>query len=69
MDNHEVFCGELGEYIQHVRFSDNRSRSDDHMPLGVFIFFMQPWGKDTIRYQSCDIRYCGINGYRLGTSL
>ena len=35
MDNHEVFCGELGEHIQHVHFSDNRSRSDDHMPLGV----------------------------------
>lgn len=34
-DNHEVFCGELGEYIQHVHFSDNRGRSDDHMPLGV----------------------------------
>ena len=35
IDNHEVFCGELGEHIQHVHFSDNRSRSDDHMPLGV----------------------------------
>ncbi|MCP4721023.1 MAG: sugar phosphate isomerase/epimerase, partial [Desulfobacteraceae bacterium] len=35
MDNHEVFCGELGEHIQHVHFSDNRSRSDDHMPLGI----------------------------------
>ena len=35
MDNHEVFCGELGEHIRHVHFSDNRSRSDDHMPLGV----------------------------------
>jgi len=35
VDNYEVFCGELGEYIQHVHFSDNRSRSDDHMPLGV----------------------------------
>ena len=34
-DDHEVFCGELGEHIQHVHFSDNRSRSDDHMPLGV----------------------------------
>ena len=34
-DNHEVFCGELGEHLQHVHFSDNRSRSDDHMPLGV----------------------------------
>jgi sugar phosphate isomerase/epimerase len=35
MDNHEVFCGELGEHIAHVHFSDNRSRSDDHMPLGI----------------------------------
>lgn len=35
LDNHEVFCRELGEYIQHVHFSDNRSRADDHMPLGV----------------------------------
>jgi sugar phosphate isomerase/epimerase len=35
IDNHEVFCGKLGEHIQHVHFSDNRSRSDDHMPLGV----------------------------------
>ncbi len=34
-DNHGVFCKELGEYIRHVHFSDNRSRSDDHMPLGV----------------------------------
>ena len=34
-DNHEVFCAELGEHIQHVHFSDNRSRADDHMPLGV----------------------------------
>lgn len=35
LDNHEFFCRELGEHIQHVHFSDNRSRSDDHMPLGV----------------------------------
>lgn len=35
IDNHEVFCGELGDHIRHVHFSDNRSRSDDHMPLGV----------------------------------
>ncbi len=35
IDDHEVFCGELGDHIQHVHFSDNRSRSDDHMPLGV----------------------------------
>ena len=34
-DNHEVFCRELGQHIRHVHFSDNRSRSDDHMPLGV----------------------------------
>ncbi len=34
-DNHEVFCKELGEDIWHVHFSDNRSGSDDHMPLGV----------------------------------
>ena len=34
-DNHETFCKELGEHILHVHFSDNRSRSDDHMPLGV----------------------------------
>lgn len=35
IDNYEVFCGELGEHIHHVHFSDNRSGSDDHMPLGV----------------------------------
>ena len=35
IDSHEIFCEELGEHIQHVHFSDNRSRSDDHMPLGV----------------------------------
>ena len=35
LDNHEVFCRELGSYIQHVHFSDNRSRTDDHIPLGV----------------------------------
>jgi len=34
-DSLELFCKELGEHIQHVHFSDNRSRSDDHMPLGV----------------------------------
>lgn len=34
-DSYELFCKELGEHIQHVHFSDNRSRSDDHMPLGV----------------------------------
>ena len=35
LDNHEVFCREMGRHIQHVHFSDNRSRTDDHMPLGV----------------------------------
>jgi sugar phosphate isomerase/epimerase len=34
-DGYEVFCKELGEHIEHVHFSDNRSRTDDHMPLGV----------------------------------
>ena len=34
-DNHEAFCEELGEHIRHVHFSDNRSRFDDHMPLGI----------------------------------
>jgi sugar phosphate isomerase/epimerase len=34
-ENHEVFCRELGRHIGHVHFSDNRSRADDHMPLGV----------------------------------
>lgn len=35
LDDHEVFCRELGKYIRHVHFSDNRSRTDDHMPLGA----------------------------------
>lgn len=34
-DNYEIFCRELGEHLHHVHFSDNRGRSDDHMPLGV----------------------------------
>lgn len=34
-DDHQVFCQELGEHLRHVHFSDNRSRFDDHMPLGV----------------------------------
>lgn len=34
-DNHVVFCRQLGEHIQHVHFSDNRSTADHHMPLGV----------------------------------
>jgi sugar phosphate isomerase/epimerase len=34
-DNHEIFCRELGKHIQHVHFSDNRAKTDEHMPLGV----------------------------------
>lgn len=34
-DSHETFCRELGQDIRHVHFSDNRGRSDDHMPLGI----------------------------------
>jgi sugar phosphate isomerase/epimerase len=34
-EDFEVFCRELGKDIGHVHFSDNRSRGDDHMPLGV----------------------------------
>lgn len=34
-DGHEAFCRELGHALCHVHFSDNRGRSDDHMPLGV----------------------------------
>lgn len=34
-DGYELFCNDLGEHIKHVHFSDNRSRTDDHMPLGV----------------------------------
>jgi sugar phosphate isomerase/epimerase len=34
-DSHALFCQRLGNHITHVHFSDNRSRSDDHMPLGV----------------------------------
>lgn len=34
-DGHEAFCKELGEHILHIHFSDNRSRNDDHIPLGV----------------------------------
>ena len=33
--NHEVFCKQLGSYITHVHFSDNRATADHHMPLGV----------------------------------
>ena len=34
-DNHETFCRQLGSFIKHVHFSDNRSSDDHHMPLGV----------------------------------
>jgi len=34
-NNHDVFCRQLGEHIQHVHFSDNRANADHHMPLGV----------------------------------
>lgn len=34
-DSYDFLCGKLGKYIHHVHFSDNRGRSDDHMPLGV----------------------------------
>jgi sugar phosphate isomerase/epimerase len=34
-DSHEIFCQNLGSTIGHVHFSDNRSKNDDHMPLGV----------------------------------
>ncbi|MGC8494929.1 MAG: sugar phosphate isomerase/epimerase family protein, partial [Syntrophobacteraceae bacterium] len=34
-DGHDLFCRKLGGLIRHVHFSDNRSRADDHMPLGV----------------------------------
>lgn len=34
-DNYDLFCTRLGGHILHVHFSDNRGRTDDHMPLGV----------------------------------
>lgn len=34
-DHYTAFCGRFHGRIRHVHFSDNRSRSDDHMPLGV----------------------------------
>nr|WP_319493225.1 sugar phosphate isomerase/epimerase family protein [uncultured Desulfobacter sp.] len=34
-DGYEIFCEALGEHLVHVHFSDNRSRNDDHLPLGV----------------------------------
>ena len=33
--NYEAFCGQLGNHIAHVHFSDNRGKADNHMPLGV----------------------------------
>ena len=33
--DHTVFCEHLGEHITHVHFSDNRGKTDNHMPLGV----------------------------------
>ena len=35
INNHEVFCKQLGSAITHVHFSDNRATADHHMPLGV----------------------------------
>ena len=34
-DGPVTFCQQLGQHIEHVHFSDNRSSADDHMPLGV----------------------------------
>lgn len=34
-DGHERLCRELGKDIRHVHFSDNRGKTDDHMPLGA----------------------------------
>ncbi|WP_320040012.1 sugar phosphate isomerase/epimerase family protein [uncultured Desulfobacter sp.] len=34
-DDHDLFCKALGAHLVHVHFSDNRSRNDDHLPLGV----------------------------------
>ena len=34
-DDGVSFCKDLGNYISHVHFSDNRATEDDHMPLGV----------------------------------
>lgn len=34
-DNYDAFCRNLGDHIEHVHFSDNRSYGDHHMPLGV----------------------------------
>ena len=38
-DNYEVFCRQLGEHIQHVHFSDNRSTADHHMPLDTTLHY------------------------------
>lgn len=34
-DHGDVFCRKLGHHIRHVHVSDNRSKADDHMPLGA----------------------------------
>ncbi len=34
-DGYDVFYKELGGHIRHVHFSDNRSKADDHMPVGL----------------------------------
>ncbi len=34
-DDAQTLCQGLASHIVHVHFSDNRSRADDHMPLGV----------------------------------
>ena len=35
LNNHAIFCQQLGSAITHVHFSDNRATADHHMPLGV----------------------------------
>jgi sugar phosphate isomerase/epimerase len=34
-DHGDAFCHKLGHHIRHVHVSDNRSKADDHMPLGA----------------------------------
>jgi sugar phosphate isomerase/epimerase len=34
-NGHKLFCETLGEHLVHVHFSDNRGRTDDHLPLGI----------------------------------
>ena len=53
-DGSEAFCRELGDHIRHVHFSDNRSRNDDHMPLGV--------GSVDWRRSVQDLRATGYDG-------